>query len=288
MAEYRDILGYEGIYQVTATGRVKTLSRRATGKNGTVVTIHESIKKMKLNSSNQYTVQLVNKEGTKKRARVAVLVASAFLGEPLPGHRVIYIDRNSQNYRLENLRYAVPDVKNRPRKTTTTRRLAEEDVKNILGLRLAQTSLQTISDKYGISIMTVSNIINCKTWRPVVKAWRRRNKDWQSMIGFHCEIGKPRVLSPIKKLTARLTEQVKSTNLKSKSIKRPIPGFGDLYFINTIGTITRVDQLGNVKIKYRQDGIHPDKFVVLHRADGTKEYPTVISLLEKTFGDLLI
>lgn len=79
---WKDIEGYEGRYQVSNLGRVKSLKREIydTVRKYTRTT-EEKILKLNLSTPKYYSVQLT-KEGIQKTFRVHILVARAFLSNP--------------------------------------------------------------------------------------------------------------------------------------------------------------------------------------------------------------
>jgi hypothetical protein len=95
--EWRDVVGYEGWYQVSNMGRVK---RIAPGKS----TLPGHILTPAYNSDGYTYVNLC--AGTKKKAgKVHRLVAMAFLGNPPKGSEVNHKNLDKADNRLENLEY---------------------------------------------------------------------------------------------------------------------------------------------------------------------------------------
>lgn len=100
MEEWRDVVGYEGLYQVSNLGRVKSLARTVMRKNGAPLPVRERIMQPCLNASGYYVVYV----GYKK-TEIHRLVAPAFLGIRPRGFVTDHIDRNKLNNKIENLRY---------------------------------------------------------------------------------------------------------------------------------------------------------------------------------------
>lgn len=92
---YKDIPEYEGIYQVSNYGNVKSLNYRKSGK--------EQILKP-LNSHGYYQVSLY-KKNKNKIYQIHKLVAMTFLNHKPDGMNIVvnHIDNNSFNNRLDNL-----------------------------------------------------------------------------------------------------------------------------------------------------------------------------------------
>lgn len=99
--EWRDIAGYEGLYQISTKGRVKSLSRAIPTKGNSFRVSRERIMKCKKNER-YATVQLQHKG---KHKLVHRLVAEAFL-ECVDGKdHVNHIDGDRHNNCVENLEW---------------------------------------------------------------------------------------------------------------------------------------------------------------------------------------
>ena len=99
MEFWRDIEGYEGLYQVSNYGRVKSLGRVVAWKN-TTRTIKEKILRQQC-SNNRLYVRLCDNE--QNWFEVHRLVATAFIPNPRGYDVVHHIDHNPRNNRVENL-----------------------------------------------------------------------------------------------------------------------------------------------------------------------------------------
>ncbi len=104
---FKDIPGYEGLYQVSNLGNVKSLSRisKNSGSYNGFMTIREKILNPALNNHGYYTVFLC-KDGKNKRIKVHQLVTMSFLNH-LPDKTqeivVDHINNIKTDNRLENL-----------------------------------------------------------------------------------------------------------------------------------------------------------------------------------------
>ena len=72
---WKDVTGYEGLYQVSNLGRVKSLDRVIKGQ-------HFEEKIMKLQTNNGYKWLWLNKDGKRKAKRINRLVAEEFIPNP--------------------------------------------------------------------------------------------------------------------------------------------------------------------------------------------------------------
>lgn len=97
MEEWRDVKGYEGLYEVSNLGRVKSLPR-----NGTIPEEHL----MKPHFVCGYVQYELTSKNKKKGLKAHRLVAEAFLPNPLNKREVNHIDGDKHNNRLDNLEWA--------------------------------------------------------------------------------------------------------------------------------------------------------------------------------------
>lgn len=102
MEEWRDIREYEGYYQVSNYGRVRSLDRIVKGvRNGKEVAWHRKGKILnQTNNENEYNIVSISKKNNK---RVHVLVAEAFIPNP-HGYTVVHHkNHDKKDNRVENL-----------------------------------------------------------------------------------------------------------------------------------------------------------------------------------------
>ena len=101
---WKDIKQYEGLYQVSNLGRVRSLGRKInTGRNGYRITQDKILKQY--NKVGYNYVMLYNKSGT-KALRVHRLVAEAFIPNPENKPQVNHLNENKQDNTYTNLIWA--------------------------------------------------------------------------------------------------------------------------------------------------------------------------------------
>lgn len=102
---WKDVKGYEGIYQVSNLGRIKSLRRKCKHSNGRVFrTVPEKIM-TPIVQKNGYVYIGLCKNGVVKRCRLHRVVAIAFLENPDNLPEVNHKDENKQNNAATNLKW---------------------------------------------------------------------------------------------------------------------------------------------------------------------------------------
>lgn len=99
MEIWKDVEGYEGLYQVSNMGRVKSLGNELSNNS------KEKILKSYKNGKSGYLLISLCKEGKIKKYLLHRLVAQAFLPNPNNLPEVNHKDENHQNNCVENLEY---------------------------------------------------------------------------------------------------------------------------------------------------------------------------------------
>jgi len=162
MEEWRKIEGYEGLYQVSNLGRVKSLMY---GK--------EKILKGGINPYGYHFV-ILNKYPIKKNMKVHRLVAKAFIPNSDNKPEVNHIDGNKLNNNIHNLEWntrkennshaldtGLTDIKGEKHYKV---KLTEEQVLDIRVSNLTKVELAKI---YNVTHQNISAIINKKSWKHI-------------------------------------------------------------------------------------------------------------------------
>lgn len=106
MEEWRDVPGYEGYYQVSNLGQVRSLTRTVKGRNGFLKPATGKILKYALRKG--YPFVRLSKLNCAKMCSIHRLVWEAFNG-PIPeGMQVNHINEVKTDNRLENLNLLTP------------------------------------------------------------------------------------------------------------------------------------------------------------------------------------
>lgn len=99
---WKDITGYNGLYQVSSMGRVRSIDREVITSNGNIM--HYKGKMLKLRQKNGYSYALLcNKK--EQTMRVHRLVAMAFIPTDNDSMQVNHKNGNKSDNRVENLEW---------------------------------------------------------------------------------------------------------------------------------------------------------------------------------------
>lgn len=103
MEEFRPICGFEGLYEVSNIGRVKSCSRKVKNTRG-IKELKERIISQK-DDTNGYLIVNLWKDNKQTHVKVHRAVAQAFIPNPYNFRDVNHIDENKYNNRVDNLEW---------------------------------------------------------------------------------------------------------------------------------------------------------------------------------------
>lgn len=179
MEEWRAIPGYEGLYEVSDIGRVRSLPRWVNNHGGRRF-VPEKILSLHVNTrrGNYRSVMLAN-EGRTERHRIHVLVLRAFVGErPSPIHHGLHRDDDPANNYLSNLRWGLPAENEEDKRInggaiqgsrSRQAKLTETDIPIIL--KRAETEFhRVIASDYGVNRQTIDKIVRGQRWKHITLA----------------------------------------------------------------------------------------------------------------------
>lgn len=166
---WKDVPGYEGLYQVSDLGRVKSLSRAKVSDEG-----HRVVQKVKkilkpAPRKGGYLMVPLRRGGIQRYYFIHRLVLTSFLGPCPVGMQCCHGDGDPANNRLGNLRWDTPRNNCRDRGNAGVAKLTEEQVREIRRIyRGGGTSMGKIAREFFICQPTVSRIVNRQVWNHVV------------------------------------------------------------------------------------------------------------------------
>ena len=160
--EWKNIPGYEGHYQVSINGQVKSMRRTTIGASGVTQTMKE--KNLALTaSSHGYLGCVLCRGGKTKSVLVHHLVALVFIGPRPDNHVIHHIDRNRHNNAAWNLKYKldIDHASDHGRGRAGKRKLTDEQVLQVFELaHKGEKTQEDIGKMFGIGFRMVSAIKN--------------------------------------------------------------------------------------------------------------------------------
>ena len=154
---WKDVKGYEGLYQASTRGRVRSISRSRVLEDhimdGTT-------------RQNGVRVLTLSKNGKKRQFTRSILIISTFYQRRSASWLITHIDGDLSNCALSNLKWK--------KRGTVAKARRGEDHPNakltdaeILAIRADPRSGRIIANDYGISRIKVSRIKNRRVWAHV-------------------------------------------------------------------------------------------------------------------------
>lgn len=171
--EWRDVAGFEGHYQISNLGRVRSLPRRKKTKIGTLAATRGRI--LKQGHRNGQRAVYLTRRGKKTSINIHKLVAAAFIGPSPPGMGVLHRNDDHDDNGVGNLYFGTQtqNMKDRDLNGGTVRgeqvgraKLTAEQVLHIVELRPSMT-LHALAKRFGVSHTAVEAILGGASWRHV-------------------------------------------------------------------------------------------------------------------------
>lgn len=149
--EWKPVWGYEGIYEVSNLGRVRSVDRlNSYGRKNR----GKLLKQTPLPDTRYLYVKLL-KDGKSKMFKIHRLVAMTFIGEPKNGEVVDHIDGDRQNNNLENLRFVSQ------RENTALGKMRLKKTSRFTGVSIIRkTGLWRVSKKFGSQNLPIGHFMN--------------------------------------------------------------------------------------------------------------------------------
>lgn len=172
--EWRAVVGYEGIYEVSSMGRVRSIDRRVATHRGSRIT-RGVVLKPQPGVGAYLQVSLKDASTNRTGAHpIHRLVARAFLGPRPSGLQVAHGNGIAHDNRSSNLRYATAKenyddrlVHSGPPVGATPWALTDDEVREVRFLVGLGHNQHRVAERFGISQPYVSNIVRGKARRNV-------------------------------------------------------------------------------------------------------------------------
>ncbi len=175
--EFKDLPGFEGLIAVSNIGRVYTYPRTVQKYSGLVDSV------VKQNYDGRLLTTYIDKSGYVKfrfganKKKYIMLVSramlTAFVGQPKPGQFACHNDSNTQNNRIENLRWdnQKGNMKDRQERGLYAKgenhHAAKIPIDIVKKLKSGEYTPLAIAKETGLSYSTLWNIAKGKTWKSV-------------------------------------------------------------------------------------------------------------------------
>ena len=150
------IPGFEGRYEVSDLGRVRSVDREVETSNGQVRRYRGMLLSPgRMNDFGHVTVMLGRDGGSRC---VHDLVLNAFVGPPEPGQECRHFDGDGSNNRLENLRWGSRSQNGKDTTRLGRRRFTYEQADEMRQKKNQGWLLREIAEEYGCSVSLVHQI----------------------------------------------------------------------------------------------------------------------------------
>jgi hypothetical protein len=171
--EWRAVVGFEGLYEVSSTGRIRSLDRQVRHWTGSVRTVKG--RELKPCRFKAYLRVTLSRDGMYQSHNVHKIVAAAFRGPRPLGYVTRHKDGDGTNNRWKNVTYGTPADNsadrmkhgNAPRgEGHALAKLTDAKVRRIRKLLLKFNSRQ-VAEMFDMSNQQISNIKLRKAWAHV-------------------------------------------------------------------------------------------------------------------------
>jgi hypothetical protein len=179
MEEWKPVVGFEGLYEVSNLGQIRSLDRLVNHPHGTTALRKGQLLKQTVNRYG-YPCCTPSKNGKKVKLTMHRIVADAFLGANTCNLDINHIDGNKLNCAVSNLEYCTrreniqhaikmglfilqrPPIKRGEEHGHS--KLSQKDVEDIRKIGATIPS-RKLASKYGVSKTNILNILKNKIWK---------------------------------------------------------------------------------------------------------------------------
>lgn len=169
--EWREVLGYEGLYSISNMGRLKSLTRvvdfKETSIKSSSRTYYEKL--IVLKEYDRYIKYSISKNGKKFCASIHRLVAEAFIENPHKKPHINHINGIKSDNRVENLEWCTPSenmIHAFETGLNPTRKLTKEQVLEIRNM--GSNSNKQLAEKYNVSSGCIRDVRYGTNWKHLI------------------------------------------------------------------------------------------------------------------------
>ena len=169
---WKDIKDYEGLYQVSNLGRVKSLERTIALKSGSKRTVRERILKPKTERKGYLRVQLYNGSGKVKDCYVHRLVCEASHENPQNKSEVNHINEDKSDNRACNLEWVTrKENNNHGTRTARTSKTIGQYTKDGELVKVWQSAME-VQKQFGFAHSNICNVAKGKAKTSYGYVWK--------------------------------------------------------------------------------------------------------------------
>ena len=172
---WKDIVGFDGQYQISNNGRYKSVEREVVLKDGRVRVFKSKILKPFISKSG-YPTATLSISGKNIKRSVHRLVAETFIENSFNKSDVNHIDGNKENNKVENLEWVshsenlyhfhkLSDSNSGERNNLS--KLKDDDIPVIREMHADGISSKRISELFKVDYKTIWRIVTHQTWKNV-------------------------------------------------------------------------------------------------------------------------
>ena len=165
--DWRPVVGIEGIYEVSSSGRIRRIA---------TCNAFPAPREITAQVTAGYLSILLRIDGRRRRFLIHRLVAFAFIGAPpTPAHEVAHWDNDRLNCRVSNLRWATPaenqfdkhrhgTMPDQRGSRNHAAKLTESDIAEIRRLRIDGLLQREIADRFDVNRSLISMVLSGQRW----------------------------------------------------------------------------------------------------------------------------
>jgi len=177
--EWRPVVGWEAVYEVSDQGRVRTIAAtiQAVSQAGNPYLRRRKARIRKTRPDKDGYPVVILAEGKRRgTGKIHRMVLEAFVGPSPEGMMARHLNGNPGDCRLVNLRWGTPQENWADRRKhgftwrgeyVNTAKLSVDDVREIRQLASEGTTQVALSERFGVTRTNIRSIITRETWRHV-------------------------------------------------------------------------------------------------------------------------